>query len=283
MTNSNFLYEGYLTEKKTESVIDKVFNGYTVTKQKKFKNEPSIKQMSFDYYIEELSTVIEFNGDSHYCSSDVMVRDVMKEQFCIENNITHIEIPYFIQLDFEMIYYYFYNLDTKVASNIQYVFQTYDEPKFPHGFITNTIKLPASFCPKGQKKFMNEMCNLSGTYCFKGVIGSLLDKIEKKEDRLLNVNKVEDEIKLSSFLLAFESVIGIDSLFAKEFFPTVTGTTMDGAMEDQYIDKMLEGSINFSRKVRNPNEPFFKDCLFSQNWFLSQTGLKTLQTHHLPL
>lgn len=67
-----------------------------------FKECRDIKPLPFDFYLPEQSTIIEFDGIQHYKDTDyfrhslekVKSHDLIKEQYCKDNGINLIRIPY---------------------------------------------------------------------------------------------------------------------------------------------------------------------------------------------
>ena len=217
------LYEGYLTEKKVEPIIEKIFDGFTVTKQKKFKGNDAlscdvVKRMSFDFFVEELGIVVEFDGDGHYNKPDVIRRDKMKTLFCINNDFKEVRIPYFVQLTVDALYYFFGGFGDKVDENIRIISKTYEEPSFSHGFVDKKCEVPSSFTHQGHERFFNEMCFLSSYFppAFINIYNSLIDKIVLKEYSMRHNNLSDNGF--CPFVLAFDCVIGRDTPVALEFF-----------------------------------------------------------------
>lgn len=78
--------------------------GVHYIQQYKFSNCRNIKPLPFDFYIPELNTCIEYNGQQHYLpvdyfggNSGYMARkknDEIKRSFCDENGISLVIIPY---------------------------------------------------------------------------------------------------------------------------------------------------------------------------------------------
>lgn len=119
---------------------------------------PLLKQEHFrpDFYSEKLGIVIEIDGDSknrgnHYSKADVVINDNIKDR--IYKNYGYekvVRIPPFVQLDSEMIKFYF---------NIQYNESLYEAASC-HGFAHQSITLPADFCELGILRFEKEMKTL---------------------------------------------------------------------------------------------------------------------------
>ena len=74
--------------------------------QKKFEECKNIKKLPFDFYIDKYKIAIEYQGKQHYFDNyfikhkdiSISIRDNIKKQYCIDNNIFLIEIPYIIKL-----------------------------------------------------------------------------------------------------------------------------------------------------------------------------------------
>jgi very-short-patch-repair endonuclease len=81
--------------------------------QKKFKECKNIKQLPFYFYISELNICVEYDGIQHYKPikrfdgdeglKQTQLRDSIKTQYCIDNNIELIRIPYFEKDNIENI------------------------------------------------------------------------------------------------------------------------------------------------------------------------------------
>lgn len=94
----------------------KIFNYLTENSvkfesQKKFENCLNIKELQFDFYLPDYKICLEFDGRQHYQPIEffggnlyhekITFRDNIKNQYCIDNNIRLIRIPYY---EFERIY-----------------------------------------------------------------------------------------------------------------------------------------------------------------------------------
>lgn len=81
--------------------------GFNFCEQKTFKGLKNINPLKFDFYIPELNTVIEYNGKQHYEPIEffggvenflkAQHRDNLKKEYCKENEIYFLEIPYHIK------------------------------------------------------------------------------------------------------------------------------------------------------------------------------------------
>lgn len=97
----------YKNEQKLFSILKKY--GYEVEPQKRFKDCKDKKPLPFDAYVEELNLLIEYDGEQHYIPIRrgnmsykqaveqlriVQKHDEIKNQYCLDNNILLIRIPY---------------------------------------------------------------------------------------------------------------------------------------------------------------------------------------------
>jgi len=93
--------------------------------QKTFKDCKYINKLKFDFYIPFLNAVIEFNGKQHYESIEyfggilgfqkTQIRDNIKKEYCVKNNFTFIEIPYY---DFQKIDDILFNKFNKLGNTL---------------------------------------------------------------------------------------------------------------------------------------------------------------------
>lgn len=111
---NNYLYKGkvsccpkdisYQGEKSICEFLDK--NGYRYSTQKSFDNLLGIHngKLSYDFYLDDHNTYIEFNGEQHYHPIEhfggekrykkQVIHDNLKKDYCIKNNINLIIVPY---------------------------------------------------------------------------------------------------------------------------------------------------------------------------------------------
>lgn len=92
-----------LGEKNISFILDELNIKYI--REYKFKDCINIRILSFDFYLPKLNTCIEFNGKQHYEQIDFFggedaynkttLRDSIKEEYCKNNNIKLITIPYY--------------------------------------------------------------------------------------------------------------------------------------------------------------------------------------------
>lgn len=94
-------------ESKGEKRIEEYLTKHEINfiPQKRFKDCVYKKELPFDFYIENLNIAIEYDGEQHYDKSHFEMneeefvclkkRDNIKTQYCKNNNIKLIRIPYF--------------------------------------------------------------------------------------------------------------------------------------------------------------------------------------------
>lgn len=77
-------------------------NNIEFIKEKRFEECRNIKTLPFDYYLPKYNCCIEVDGEFHYknfekrnSSNTVQMRDNIKTNFCLKNNIELIRLPYF--------------------------------------------------------------------------------------------------------------------------------------------------------------------------------------------
>jgi len=100
---------------KGENKIEKflIINNISFKKEHTFEKCKDVGKLRFDFYLPVLNCVIEYNGEQHYTPISIWggkkelklrkKRDMIKKNFCIENNIKMIEIPYWNYEDMEEI------------------------------------------------------------------------------------------------------------------------------------------------------------------------------------
>lgn len=149
-----------LSEKNLGDVIKELFPSYTLlVPQKRFKGEN--QTFVVDYYLEigDDKFVFEFDGPTHFCNTKTQIRDLCLYDFCIENEITLVRIPYFIQVDCGTIYGLFdYNTIDKYKLNksIKNIECTYTS-----GFHDSKIVYPGDFNIHGWNIFWNLYCKFN--------------------------------------------------------------------------------------------------------------------------
>lgn len=92
-SNLEYLIEEYLKEKNIQ-----------YTNQKKFKWCKNIRELPFDFYLDDYNTVIEVNGSQHYYENKIFEQsleeqqkiDNYKKECCIKNNIKYVSIPFWL-------------------------------------------------------------------------------------------------------------------------------------------------------------------------------------------
>ena len=112
LTTQKFLYED-ITKNKAEVLSERYNAVYDLNikyiEQYKFDDCIYKDKLIFDFYIPSLNTCIEYDGEGHYKPfrfnkdketmqkklEETQIRDAIKTQYCKDNNIKLIRIPYF--------------------------------------------------------------------------------------------------------------------------------------------------------------------------------------------
>lgn len=91
---------------KGESEVKRILEKYDITHIQHYKFDDCMfhKKLTFDFYLSEVNTIIEYDGIFHYqiikykggldAFVDGKIRDTVKNYYCEKNNITLIRIPY---------------------------------------------------------------------------------------------------------------------------------------------------------------------------------------------
>lgn len=126
----------WLTEEKLGKILKELYKNDEIIYNKKMG-------LPFrpDYQIPSLKICFEFNGYHHFNNSQTIYKDYMKNEWCISNNWKRIEIPYFLQLNKDILSFYNLNNSNDFSEN------------FPCGFIHPKALLPGNFCYHGNERF----------------------------------------------------------------------------------------------------------------------------------
>ncbi|RGG64626.1 hypothetical protein DWX11_09745 [Ruminococcus sp. AF18-29] len=92
----------YLGERNIREIL--LENNQTFEEQYKFQDCKNIRPLPFDFYLPDKNICIEYQGRQHYMAVDYFggvdsfnkqqYNDNIKRQYCTENNIELVEIPY---------------------------------------------------------------------------------------------------------------------------------------------------------------------------------------------
>jgi len=127
-----------------------------------------------DFRCEELKLIIEFDGDSHYCKSDRILKDRAKDNDYRSLRYRVVRIPYFIQMSKPLLKMIF-------DEDIEF------KQIYPNGFIDKKAVLPADYCELGIELFLEDLERFS--YCRDDIIESLKTKIEELDSMELVLPK----------------------------------------------------------------------------------------------
>ena len=134
---------------------------------------PKKRDYTPDFRNDDLKLIIEIDGagarySSHYCDPYECFKNSRGTKLFEQLGYKVIRIPMYIQLDAEMIKFYFGN------DYPEKLYQAAD----CHGFLHREIALPASFCEAGIERFKKEMDSIPSSVCNK-IIETLKCRIKQ--------------------------------------------------------------------------------------------------------
>ena len=156
------MVKDFLTQEKLEHLLKDISGSGWLGNELRVPNSKRRWDMAFK--LDSNTFIVEYDGDEHYRNSLKIKTDMEKDEVARKLGYRVIRIPYWIQIDSEMLNYYF-DINKKI------------ERKFPHGFISTKI-FPASFCEKGIERFHKELTNLPPNVKNQ-VLQSLKERIEE--------------------------------------------------------------------------------------------------------
>lgn len=158
------------SEHLTEQLLGEFLNTYVATNSNDILYNQIFEcentQWRPDYRLPKIKLIVEFDGYRHYSDSKTIYFDELKNQIWKNAGYTVIRIPYFVQLDKETALHFF----GKYINNVN--FEGFNN--YPHGFISSSALLPASFCQIGVKNF-NNFLNSVPEYLLESIMFSLFD------------------------------------------------------------------------------------------------------------
>jgi hypothetical protein len=160
----------WLNESNLGKCLSEIFTGSEITHNKCIKG---LNKLRPDYFIEDKNIVVEFHGPRHFKEIVCINNDFNKRNLCKSLDIHMIEIPYFIQLDYNMCDYYFKNYSTSYFDF---------NNGFPHGFIHPKCVLPYDFNKYGMDLFNNIIMNLSVSHNY--IVESIFKSIRIRSSLL---------------------------------------------------------------------------------------------------
>ncbi len=137
--------DGYLVQSKLEAALQQIV-GVQNWKGREVNVPGTHRRWDMAYELNNLTTVVEFDGDAHYWNSLKIKVDKEKDQAAYDLGYRAVRIPYWVQLTTETLDFYF-GLHAKIQQD------------FPHGFISTKI-FPASFSELGVERFERELLEL---------------------------------------------------------------------------------------------------------------------------
>lgn len=109
---------------------------YAKTIIRQYKIKFNDRTYRVDFFLSNEYTIIEFDGYRHFNCYRNQIRDEIIKNYCKENNIKLIRIPYFIQLDTEAINYFFKDIKLNDYNSFN---------NYLHGFIDDKALRPYDF------------------------------------------------------------------------------------------------------------------------------------------
>lgn len=159
----------HLTESTLGSTLKDIFPNHEFIHDKIVPN--SNCKFRPDYRCDELMTIVEFDGFSHYNSSKRIKSDVIKDNIYSSMGYDIIRVPYFLQLS------------TDTIASLFKIHHEYEQ-SYNHGFISSSALLPADFCELGVDKFCNYLLSLQKHQesVYIDILQSLKIKVQKFSD-----------------------------------------------------------------------------------------------------
>lgn len=104
-----------------------------------------------DYRIEDIKLIVEFDGDSHFTSSNTILNDISKDYVYKNMGYNIIRIPYWIQLD-DVVLWELFN-DYLKKETTEWSFYEDIASEYPLGFIDKKAKLPSDYSELGLERY----------------------------------------------------------------------------------------------------------------------------------
>jgi len=137
--------EGYLIQSKLETALQQIV-GSKNWKGREIRVPGTRRRWDMAFELNNKTTVVEFDGDTHYWNSLRIKVDQEKDQAAYDLGYLVVRFPYWVQLTTGTLAHYF-GLHESI------------EQDFPHGFISTKI-FPASYSELGIQRFERELSEL---------------------------------------------------------------------------------------------------------------------------
>jgi hypothetical protein len=141
------LYEGWLNEEKLGTVLQTIIPDGDWIHNKAMLDS----KWRPDYRSDVHKTVVEFNGPRHYTCPSTIRRDFEKYSYYRHAGYRLVVLPYFLQLKVSDVAWFFPAITDRSVEGMEGVVP------FPHGFISDKVILPATFCYAGLRRFAWEL------------------------------------------------------------------------------------------------------------------------------
>jgi len=123
-----------------------------------------------DYRIVGQKVLVEFDGPDHYTKAEKILSDQKRDHLFADLGFWTIRIPFFIQLDRNVIEHLFVGLAMDTSRFLD----------FPQGFISKDVPCPADFCELGIDKFVADLKRFH--YIRAAILKSLSEKVSERGD-----------------------------------------------------------------------------------------------------
>lgn len=129
-----------------------------------------------DFVSHKHKLIVEYDGNSHYMKAKTILDDQKKTEIIIAAGFKIIRIPYFVQLDKQVMKNLFSNYMIE---------EPYDYVDYPHGFIDKNVFLPADFCSLGIRRFYCDLKRFD--FIFDNILQSLAN-VKKRTEEVYPLN-----------------------------------------------------------------------------------------------
>ncbi len=150
-----------LSEENLYGVLQVIYPGGIITKQKRIKVDTKLMIVDFEVVYNNKIIYVEFDGPTHFTKAKTQIRDYALTDFCYTSNIQVVHIPYFIQLNKNTIKELFGIVTNEVCT------------EYLSGFHDKAIVYPGDFNFIGWRDFINV---IKESYDYMDIVDSLASK-----------------------------------------------------------------------------------------------------------
>jgi hypothetical protein len=187
-------YSSWVQESKEAMILEKMseealrcitskFSNFDHTSQKRIKDS-SGRTMVIDYVLSNDADTIffEFDGPTHYTMSITQSRDLSLLDYCVENEIRLVRIPYFLQPDIRFFKTLYPELTRKYGGFLDVGFE------YLNGYWDKKCVLPGDYNSQGWRLFFSTYMKLLSKS--PDVAKEILDSLFDNPNRKLNVESI---------------------------------------------------------------------------------------------